>query len=125
MAEYDAALRKLAVMCEFKAYLEEGLPLRSEAIQCWLFSEPKLTLAKAMELAQGMEATDHSSRRLKGQELHFKKVIVIPGKPYNSPQLCYRCEKSNHFPVECRYKDSICNACRKKCYIAPACHSNP
>ena len=59
IAEYDTALRKLAVTCEFEAYLEEALRdrfvcgLSSEAIQRRLLSEPKLTLAKAMEFAQG------------------------------------------------------------------------
>ena len=87
IAEYDVALRKLAVTCEFKAYLEEALRdrficgLRSKTIQCRLLSEPKLTLAKAMEFAQGMEAADHSSRRLKGQEQLIKKVIGTPVKP--------------------------------------------
>ena len=48
MTEYDAALRKLAVTREFKAYLEEALRdrlicgLRSEPIQRRLLSEPKL-----------------------------------------------------------------------------------
>ena len=69
IAKYDAALRKLAVTCEFEAYLEEVLrdrficELRSKAIQCRLLSEPKLTLRMAIELAQGMEAADYSSRR--------------------------------------------------------------
>ena len=78
-----------------------------------------------MELGQGMEAADHSSRRLKGQKQHIKNVIGTPGKPKNSPQLCYRCEKSNHIPEESRFKDSSCNACGKKGHIAPACPSNP
>ena len=34
-----------------------------------------------MEHGQGMEAADHSSRRLKKQEQHIKKVIGTPGKP--------------------------------------------
>ena len=118
-------------MCEFEAYLEEALwdrfvcGLRNEAIQRRLLSEPKFTLAKAMELAQWMEPADHSSRRLKGQEQHIKKVIGMSGKPQTSPQLCYRCGKSNHLPAECRFKDSSGNACGKKGHIAPACRSNP
>ena len=48
-----------------------------------------------MELAQGMEAADHSSKRLKGQEQHIKKVIEMQVRPQNSPQSCYRCRKSN------------------------------
>ena len=90
IAEYDAALRKLAVTCEFQAYLEEALRdrfvcgLRNEEIQRRLLSEPKRTLVKTMELAQGMEAADYSSRRLTGQEQHIKKVIGTPVKPQNS-----------------------------------------
>ena len=86
MTEYDAALRKLAVTCEFEACLEEAIHdrlvrgLRGEAIQRRLLSEPKLTLAKAMELAQGIQAADHSSRRLKGQEQHIIKVTGTSGK---------------------------------------------
>ena len=125
IAEYDAALRKLALTCEFEARDRFVCGLRNEAIQRRLLSEPKLTLAKAMELAQGMEAADFSSRRLKGQEQYIKKVIGTSAKPQNSPQLCYRCGKSNHIPVECRFKDSSCNACGKKEHIAPACCSNP
>ena len=71
MAEYDAVLRKLAVTCEFEVIFEEALRdrfvcgLHSEDIQCWLLSEPYVSLAKAMELiTQGMEAADHSSTRL-------------------------------------------------------------
>ena len=84
MTEYDAALRKLAVTREFEAYLEEALRdrlvcgLRREAIQ-----------RRPWNSAQGMEAADHdhSSRRLKRQEQHIKKVIGTPCKPQNSPQL--------------------------------------
>ena len=78
-----------------------------------------------MELAQGMEAADHSSRRLKGQEQHIKKIIGSPDKPQNSPQLCCRCGKSNDIPAECRFKDSSCNSCGKKGHIALAYRYNP
>ena len=77
MAEYDAALRKLTVTCEFEAYLEEAFRNRfvcglcSKAIQRNLLPKPKFTL----------EVADHSSRRLKGQERHIKKVLGTPDKP--------------------------------------------
>ena len=35
---------------------------------------------------------------------------------------CYRCN-SNHFPSACRFKQSICNKCKKIGHIAPACPS--
>ena len=95
IAEYDVALRKLAVTCKFEAFLEEVLRDRficglcNKAIQRRLLYEPKLTLTKAMEPAQRMEAADHSFRRLKGQEQHIKKDIGTSDKPQNSLQLCY------------------------------------
>ncbi len=62
LAEYDAALRKLATHCNFGAYLTEALRyrfvagLRSKVMQRRLLAESYLTLKRAMELAQGMEA---------------------------------------------------------------------
>ena len=57
VAEYDAALRKLATHCKFGNYLEEALRdrfvcgLRNEGIQRRLLAETELPLTKAMEMA--------------------------------------------------------------------------
>ena len=62
IADYDTALCKLATKGKFRDYLEDALHdrfvggLSNKAIQQHLLSEPDLTLTKAMELAQGMEA---------------------------------------------------------------------
>ena len=64
ITEYDAALRKLATHCKFGNYLEEALRdrlvcgLHNEAIQLRLLAEADLTYAKAMEMAQGLEAAE-------------------------------------------------------------------
>lgn len=106
MAEYDAAIRKLATHCKFGNYLEEALRdrfvcgLRSDAIQRRLLAETELPLSKAMEMALSIEAADKNTRSLKGIEpaikrIHGKPAAVRPSQP------CSRCGRSNHTPQEC------------------------
>ena len=69
IAEYIAELRKLSIHCEFGDYLNQALRdrlvcgLRSEAPQKQLLAESGLTLARAMSLAQGMEAECSIAKR--------------------------------------------------------------
>ena len=80
IAEYDAALRKLAIHCKFETYLEEALcdrfvcGLCNEAMQRRLLAETDLTLTKAIVLTQSMEAADHNSRAFKATEPTIKKI---------------------------------------------------
>ena len=129
IADYDVALRKLATNCKFGDYLEDALRdrfvcgLSNEAIQRRLLSEPDLTLTKAMDLAQAMEAAERNSKSLKGTEFAIRK---LRGKPLPRPrtqQPCYRCGKSNHSPIDCKFKDVECHACGKKGHIAPVCRT--
>lgn len=127
ITEYDAALRKLATHCNFGAYLEDALRdrfvcgLQCEAMQRRLLSEVDLTLKKAMELAQGMEAAASNTRSIKGADPAIRNIIKK--KPTNPSQPCYRCGKSNHYAADCRFKDAECHQCGKKGHIAPACRS--
>ena len=72
IAEYIAELRCLAISCEFGKYLNDALRdrlvcgLRNTGIQKRLLSEASLTLAKAGEIAQGMEAAEKNAKRLQG-----------------------------------------------------------
>lgn len=67
-----AKLQWLAKNCEFSKYLNEALRdrmfcgLKNAAIQRRLLSEANLTIARAMEIAQGMEAAEHSTKKLQG-----------------------------------------------------------
>ena len=62
IAEFLAALRRLATHCQIRDHLEDSLRdrlacgLRSESIQKKLLSEADLTLQRALEMAQGMES---------------------------------------------------------------------
>ena len=128
IAEYVAELRRLSTHCEFGAFLNEALRdrlvcgLRYEGIQRRLLSESKLTLTKALELAQGLEAADRHAKALKGSEVAVRKLSATPSK---RPQhtMCYRCGRSNHKPKDCRFRGAECHNCGKKGHIAPACRA--
>ena len=66
MADYIAELRRLTTTCEFGIFLDKALRdkfvsgLFKESIQQRLLAEADLTLKKALELAQGMEAAEDS-----------------------------------------------------------------
>lgn len=128
IAEFDAALRKLAVHCEFGETLEDSLRdrfvcgLRHDAIQRRLLSESALTYNKALETARGMEAADKESKAFKSPDPAIRKLGTRPKKPSGS-QSCYRCGRSNHKPADCKFKDARCHACGKTGHIAPVCRS--
>ncbi len=131
--QYDAALRKLATHCQFADYLEEALRdrfvcgLRDGAVQRRLLSEKELSLA--MDLAVSMEAAEKNTRSVKGQDSSIKKIKEqyrprshSNSQHSNSQQSCYRCGKTNHAAIECKFKDAICHTCG---HIAPVCRSMP
>ena len=131
ITEYDAALRKLATHCKFGTYLEEALRdrfvcgLHNEAMQRQLLAEAELTLTKAMELTQSMEAADRNSRAFKVTEPTIKKISGRQPQRPRPQQPCSRCGKTGHKAPDCRFKDADCHACGKKGHIAPACRSKP
>ena len=80
IAQYVAELRRLAIHCEFAGYLEDALRdrfvcgIRSESIQRSLLTEKDLTLARAIELAQGMEAAEKNAQCFKGTEATIQRI---------------------------------------------------
>ena len=132
IADFMAQLRRLSKHCQFEGFLDDALRdrlvcgLRNEDIQRRLLSEAKLTLARALELAQGMEAAERNARTLKGSEAAVHKMYTPAQRgpatqrpPTGAP--CYRCGRSNHDPKDCRHRESVCHFCNKKGHIAPAC----
>jgi hypothetical protein len=77
----------MSIDCAFGAYLNEALRdrfvcgLRAEAIQRRLLSESNLTLTKALETAQGMEAAAKKAQQFKGTEtaIQIEKVTRATG----------------------------------------------
>ena len=124
VAEYEAELRKLATHCAFGDYLAEAIRdrivcgLRSESTQKHLLAEDDLTLAKTIEIAQGMKVADRNAVRLKGSsELKINEVTV-------GTRHCYRCGSDRHKGKDCRHKETICNNCKKKGHLARVCRSS-
>ena len=70
IADYLAALRRLASRCKFGAFLTEALRdklvcgMHSESIVKVLLTKANLTLDKAMEISQAMEAASTQSKEL-------------------------------------------------------------
>ena len=128
IAEFDAALRKLAVHCQFGETLETSLRdrfvcgLRHDAIQRRLLSETTLTYQKALEIARGMESADKETKALKSPDPAIKKLGTRSQRP-RAFQSCYRCGRSNHKPADCKFKEAQCYLCGKTGHIAPVCQS--
>ena len=92
-------------------------------IQCRLLGEPELTYKSAFELAQSMEtaeqntsdlqaASSRSEPRNKPEDFHY--TPRSPSQPRTPPHfICYHCG-GNHKTPDCKYKDAICNSCKKK-----------
>ena len=109
----------------------------SEAIQRSLVTEKDLTLARAIEVAQGMEAAENNARSLKGHtaDSPMQRIHAQRGAASNcsdkkqgstmSAKPCHRCGKKNHLPADCRYKNAVCNYCHKKGHLAKVCRKLP
>ena len=94
--------------------------LRHETTQKHLLSVDNLTLDKAVQLAQSMEAADMSSKSLKDSGSASAPVNQVPsGKRHK----CYRCGKTGHGEKTCRYREAECHHCHKKGHIASVCRS--
>ena len=76
-----------------------------------------------MELAQGMEAAERNSKSLKGTKFTIRKLRGKPPPRAKRQQPCYRCGKSNHSPMDCKFKDVECHSSGKKGHIALVCRT--
>ena len=92
--DYVAELRRLAISCDFGEFLDQALRdrfvcgLRTESTQKRLLTERDLTLAKAVELASGMETAAADARELKrpGNNVTNNHVYHTPiTKTYHTP----------------------------------------
>ena len=135
IATYLAALQTLAEHCEYGDSLKDMLRDRlvcgvlHEGTQKRLLYEKDLTYQKAVELAQSIELAEkdmkdikHSTSTTNGKPVLYnqsfqKPAATVPGtdapKPCTRAITCYRCGGDHLAPV-CKFKDSLCNYCKKK-----------
>ena len=131
---YVAELRKLSEHCDFKATLGDALRdrlvcgIKNENIQKRLLSESDLKLDKAIEIATAMETAARDAVELRHQHrpdsVHkLSKRTPIPAKHKNANKACFRCDRPNHTPDQCHFKEETCRFCSKKGHIERACLS--
>ena len=131
---YVAELRKLSEHCDFKAILGDALRdrlvcgIKNENIQKRLLSESDLKLDKAIEIATAMETAARDAVELRHQHrpdsVHkLSKRTPIPAKHKNANKACFRCDRPNHTPDQCHFKEETCRFCSKKGHIERACLS--
>eukprot|EP00731_Ephydatia_muelleri_P017950 Em0010g1048a len=130
--DYIAELRRLSATCDFGGYLNEVLRdrfvcgLSNEATQKRLLTEQNLDLAKALGVAQAMEAAQKNALQFK--DLSVGRVKLDPkGSQVAEKQVtpcrnaCYRCGKNNHVANKCKFIDATCHCCGKTGHIASVC----
>ncbi len=128
MADYMAELRRLATTCEFGTFLDEALRekfvcgLFKESVHRRLLAEADLTLQKALELAQGMEAADKDSKDIKATPSESQVHRVMSSTQQQKPQ-CHRCSGVGYTGATCRFKTLRCNKCQKVGHIAKTCRT--
>ena len=97
--------------------------VRNNAIQKRLLTEDKLSMEKALEIAQGMETAEHDLKTMKNGVLTTPTVLHLPTKFDLVKRSCYRCGQSNHSEKECRFKEAKCHKRCRQDYIALVCQS--
>ena len=138
VAEYLAELGKLAINCEFGDFLEDALcdrlvcGLKDEATQRRLLIEVDLSLKKAFEIIQGIEAAAKNAREIHSNGQHNSvEVNAITSREQSKQESkntvptthCSRCLGSVHKAAVCRFRNATCHKCNKKGHIAKACRS--
>ena len=99
--------------------------INDEHIQCRLLAEPKLTFAKAEEIALTIELATRDTCQLcpisessvvhcTDSSSHNKKSDT---RSRSNKVFCYRCGGA-HFASACQHIDTVCRACSKRSHLA-------
>ena len=139
VATFVAALRHLAIHCEYGVSLSDMLRDRlicgvnDDRIQRRLLAEAKIDFTKALAVAQAMETAEREAQHLQTTKVE-KAVPTTEEAVHNtsggdtkrwgggSSQNCYRCG-GKHRSSSCWHLETKCHACGKKGHIAKVCLS--
>lgn len=145
VADYVVELKRLAMTCDFGAFLAEALRdrfvcgLHADSIRKKLLAEVDLTFQRASEIALAEESASAGSETVHGKTTSVYKVSL--SKPQHRHQgfdskskssgaanrtwgPCYRCGE-RHNAQTCKFKDTKCHSCEKMGHIAKTCRSKP
>ena len=149
VAEYVAALRKLAEYCEYPVAILNDLlrdrlvcGIYDKRVQQRFLQEAKLPYDKALSKALAAETAVKDSKRLQESAQNVEKPPLEPvnekpaihrvGRSTRSPNKrttqskppadgdCYRCG-GKHQASKCKFKDYECHFCKKKGHLASVC----
>ena len=128
--DFIAALRTLALKCEFAAFLEEAIRDKlvygtsNSRIRKRLLVERDLTLKKAIEIANALEVVEIDNQIMDSAvEIKSKDTNLLAFNKYKEKPKCYRCSSEDHLANTCRFKDIMCNKCHRRGHIAKACRT--
>ena len=149
IASYVAALRDLALHCDYGDRLSEMLRDRlvhgvnHKSIQRRLLAEPHdLTFDKAFSLAQVLEAPERNAKVLDKNAAAVQDTpssLTVnqtrsssstqatdsrkrPADTAKRPIACYRCG-GPHLATQCRHIQTECRSCKKRGHLARVCRS--
>ena len=125
-----AELRHLTEHCDFGATLDDMLRDRlvcgiaDVTFQRRLLAEDELTLEKAVQLARALETADKDASALQSLRAPAPAEVHSVNRQQKGPQLspCYRCG-GKHKQLDCRFKASVCHACKKRGHLARVCRT--
>ncbi|XP_062539261.1 uncharacterized protein K02A2.6-like [Armigeres subalbatus] len=155
LSDYLMDLEKLAQTCNFEDHLDKALRnqfvfgIRNRVIQLRLLEVRNLTLAKAKEIAFGMEMShrgtdemhgsrsknevqhiEHGSKKARkknafqpASQISSNRSSIQTGKRDGQKKHCYRCGDAEHFADKCKHKATVCNHCKKKGHLEKVCQS--
>ena len=109
--------------------------LRAEGMQKRLLTEPDLNIARALELAQSIEAAALETKGFKdpssivgtsGKVLNIggaATAVVLSGQKSGllGGSSCHRCGHHDHEGQTCKYRQAKCHLCGKIGHISPFC----
>ena len=122
----------MSICCEFDNFLDQALRdrlvcgIKSEAVQKKLLAMTDLTLAGALQEAQGMEAAEKDSKELKGgaaKQPHSHESQCSTLRDLRSLAVIV---EENILRANIRkFHNEECHHCGKQGHIAPVCRSGP
>ena len=122
ISDYIALLRKLALNCNFREFLDETLRDRfvcgliNGSIRRRLLAEQTLTLKMTIDLAKTLESAEVETK-LMNTEIKAENAFAIEQKS----RRFYRCNSDGHLANTCPFKEYVFNTCKMKSYLSKAC----
>ena len=131
VSTYVLELRSIAEHCNFGESLDDTFRdrlicgINKEQTQHHLLVESKLTLKRALEIAQNLETASQNAQALQGQPPVQPETVTHDIGKLTGTQTCFCYGKGSHPPAKCKFKEAKCHQCGKVGHSKPVWHSRP